>query len=947
MRLVNLLKLVVICGVLLLIAGYSVNSVYSGGQSDDQQLAKQAIAILQNNCEQCHGADKTSGLDLRTREGLLKGGSRGEVVKPGDGTGSLLYRFITGKESPRMPFGGELTDDQIAILKSWIDNGAAWPKGDGETERRRDGETERRRDEETERRRDGETERRRDGETERRRDEETERRRDGGMERRRDGETERRRDGETERRRDGEKKYIGSKPITDAQRNYWAFRKPVRPPIPEIKNKAWVRDPIDAFVLAKLEGKGLAPSPRADKRTLLRRVTLDLTGLPPTPDEIKAFIADNSPDAYQKVVKRLLASPRYGERWAQHWMDVARFGETNGFELDADREQAWRYRDYVVKSLNDDKPYDRFIREQLAGDEMAPDDFEMRTATGFLRAGPQHVVAGNQDLALNRQEWLTEVMFAVGNGVLGLTVGCARCHDHKFDPIPQADYYRLQAFFAASDNYDFKRPTKDQEEAYQSAAKAHKKKLKPIQDQIAAIEKPYKDRLTAGKRAKLEPQYANVLAKDEKQRTDEEKRLAKDAQRMIDVSWDELVAVLTPEDREKRAALRRQIHKIELYEPEPLPKALSVADALTPTPTMHLLKGGDPHRLGDEVGPEFPSVLLPKDSPTSPEIRPIQQGEFKSTGRRAALAHWLTQPDHPLTARVMMNRLWHYHFGRGIVATPNDLGRNGRQPTHPELLDWLSVEFVARGWSLKRMHETILLSNTYQQSSSVDEAKAKIDPENNLLWRMNRQRLDAETIRDAVLATVGSLTEQEGGPSIRVPLEPEVYDTIFTEAEPDNLWPVHPDLRQHTRRSLYLVRKRNVRLPLLVAFDAPDLMSSCGARSVSVHALQALTLMNSELMFQQSRMLAERLFKEANGNERSMIGKLYELALGRKPKLEELKITQAFLKDQTAVIRGRLARGETVAKLNELPEAVDKARAAAWVDLCLATMNLNEFVYLN
>jgi Protein of unknown function (DUF1553)/Protein of unknown function (DUF1549) len=736
--------------------------------------------------------------------------------------------------------------------------------------------------------------------------------------------------------------YSIAQQLTAEQRNYWAFRAPVRPPVPGVKEKAWIRNPIDSFILAGLEEKGLAPSPRADKQTLLRRVTFDLTGMPPAPDEINAFLKDDSPDAYRKVVKRLLASPRYGERWAQHWLDVTRFGETNGFELDADREQAWRYRDYVIKSLNQDKPYDRFILEQIAGDEIAPHDFELRVATGFLRAGPQHVVAGNQDLAINRQEWLTEVMFGIGNGIMGLTVGCARCHDHKFDPIPQADFYRLQAFFAAADNFDFKPPAKEREESYNAAVKAHKEKLKPIEDRIAGIEKPYKDRLKAEKRARLEPQYSNALAKDEKLRNEEEKRLAKDAQRMLDVNWDELVPALSREDREKRAALRRQLHAIELYAPEPPPKALSVADAITPVPAMHILKSGDPHRPNEEVSPRFLSVLLPQDAPSAAEIPDLPEG-IKSTGRRLALARWLARAEHPLTARVMMNRLWHYHFGRGIVATPNDFGRNGGQPTHPALLDWLATEFVERGWSLKQMHELMVLSNTYQQSSAVDLG-AKIDPENGLLWRMNRQRLDAEAIRDAVLAAAGTLTEQAGGPSIRVPLEPEVYDTIFTEAEPDNLWPIHPDPRQHTRRSIYLIRKRNVRLPLLVAFDSPDLMSSCGARSASIHALQALTLMNSEFMLNQSRALAQRLLKETGGDEQAMITKLYKLALGRRPTLAEIRLTRSFLNDQTETIRQR--GGEDVVKLKELPRSISKSRAAAWVDLCLATLNLNEFVYL-
>ncbi|MEP7274262.1 MAG: DUF1553 domain-containing protein, partial [Acidobacteriota bacterium] len=358
---------------------------------------------------------------------------------------------------------------------------------------------------------------------------------------------------------------------------------------------------------------------------------------------------------------------------------------------------------------------------------------------------------------------------------------------------------------------------------------------------------------------------------------------------------------------------------------------------------------------GAEVQPRFLSVILPKDAPSSLLLAPVTMGEADGTskyssGRRLALARWLTQAEHPLTARVMMNRLWQHHFGQGIVATPNDFGRNGAQPTHPELLDWLATEFASpkegRSWSLKRMHELMVLSNAYRQASTNETSKAKIDPENKLLWRMNRQRLDAEALRDAVLAVTGTLTVQLYGPSIRVPIEPEVYETIFTEYEPDNLWPIHPNPLQHTRRSIYLMRKRNVRLPLLVAYDAPDLMSSCGARGVSVHALQALTLMNSEFMLQQSQALAARVLRE-DLTERLRIVRLFELALGRLPDTTELQATRAFLQAQTILIAGRQHRGEKIVQVLELARKVSRAEAAAWVDLCLATLNLNEFVYVN
>ncbi|MBK9313049.1 MAG: PSD1 domain-containing protein [Acidobacteria bacterium] len=881
MKYKRVLKLGLFIFAVWLLFGSRIDAVFSGGQGD-QELVQQALAIIESQCLQCHGSDRMSGLDLRTRAALMSGGSRGEAVVPGDSAGSLLFRYLTGKESPRMPLGGEMTADQIEVIRKWIDSGAEWPADAALVAKPAES-------------------------------------------------------------------LPPGKAITDVMRDYWAFRKLVRPEVPKVSRS--FSNPIDAFILSELESRGLTPSAPADKRTLLRRVTIDLTGLPPTIEETRSFLADDSPDAYRKVVDRLLNSPRYGERWGQHWLDVVRFAETNGFELDQDREQAWRYRDYVIRSINEDKPYDRFILEQLAGDEIAPDDFEMRVATGFLRAGPQHVVAGNQDLAVNRQEYLTEIMFGVSNGIMGLTIGCARCHDHKFDPILQADYYRMQAFFASSDNLDFKQPTKEQEAAHKAAMDAHKQKLKPITDQIDAIEKPYKEKLKAGKRARLEPEYARALEKEEKLRTDDEKRLAKDAQSMLNVGWDEVLAALNPEDKERRAALRRQMHAINLYQPEPLPKALAVSDIISPVPAMHLLKGGDPHRPGAEVPPRFLTVLMPKDAPPAAGITPVTisqaNGEtFKSTGRRLALGKWLTRPDHPLTARVMVNRLWHHHFGKGIVATPNDFGRNGQPPTHPELLDWLAVEFVENDWSLKHMHRLMVLSNVYRQSSGDDPAKSRIDPDNKALWRMNRQRLDAEAIRDSVLAVSGRLTEQIGGPPIRVPLEPEVYDTIFTEYEADNLWPVHPDPRQHTRRSLYLLRKRNVKLPMLVAFDAPDLMSSCGARSVSVHALQALTMINSPFMFDQSKALAARLFREIPVNNRLRIIRMYELALGRRPNAQELRLTQDFLTSQAAVIRQRIGKGEPIAKVDNLPATIDKSTTAAWVELCLATMNLNEFIYV-
>ena len=868
---------------ILLLSGIYSRHAFTVGQDEQQKLAQQVFTIFQNNCIRCHGADMKSGLDLRSREAILKGGNRGTALIPNNSKDSLLYQFISGKQSPRMPLGRELDEDDIEAIESWIDQGANWPativlKPSNAP--------------------------------------------------------------------------VKEKEITSAHRQYWAFVPPVKSEVPKITG---YKNPIDAFIVAELNKKELTLSPPADKATLLRRVTFDLTGLPPTPEEIKTFLTDKSPDAYEQIVDKLLASPRYGERWAQHWLDVVRFGETNGFELDADRPQAWRYRDYVVNAFNNDKPYDQFIQEQIAGDEIAPDNFEAHVATGFLRAGPQHIVSGNLDKAELRQEYLTETMLGLGSGIMGLTVGCARCHDHKFDPILQSDFYKLQAFFAASDNVDYDNSSEDNKETYKLSRQPFEEKLKAIKSQLSDLEKPFIEQLKAEKKSKLEPKYLEALETPKDHRTPEQKEIAKYAEAKLEVKYEELLLALPEAVKNSRAALRRKRHDLDWEAPTPLPKALAVIDKLDPVPAAYIFKGGEVHSPIREVKPQFPKVLLPVNSRDEAEF--FATG--KSTGRRTALAKWLTSPENPLTARVMVNRLWQHHFGRGLVTTLNDFGRNGSGVTNQALLDWLAVEFSSQlvvrssqleqektaNFSLKAMHKLMVTSKTYQQSSASDPVKAKIDPENKLLWRANRQRLEAESLRDSILASSGLLNEQRGGEAIRVPMEPEVVETIFTEYEPDNLWPVHPDKKQHTRRSLYLLRKRNVKLPMLVAFDTPDLQSVCGARNVSVHSLQALTLMNSDFMQEQSKALAARILREAKTTT-TRLTRLYELTLGRAPRAEEIKAAATFLKEQSAILKARNTQGEEIVIINDLLVNIDPITAAAWVDLCLATLNLNEFVYV-
>jgi hypothetical protein len=685
------------------------------------------------------------------------------------------------------------------------------------------------------------------------------------------------------------------------RRNFWAFQAPARAEVPPSSHK-WVRTPVDAFILEALKAKGLAPSAELERAALIRRLSLDLTGMPPSPEEVEAFVNDRAPDAYEKLVDRLMASPQYAERWALKWLDVVRYADTNGFELDAERPQAWRYRDYVIRAFQNNKPYDRFVLEQLAGDELFPESAEAKIATGFLRAGPRHVVGGNQDLEMNRQEDLIEMTAVIGGGLLGLTVNCARCHDHKFDPIAQADYYRLQAALASTEFEETELASPEELARYEEAKKTWEARMKPVKDAIAEIEKPYRERLKKERREKLAPEFLAALDIPKEKRTEEQQRLAEEAGAQIKVSWDDVVAVLTPADKARRAQLRRQMHALEYEEPEPPRRAFGVVTA-PKAPLTFLLKVGDHNKKQEVIEPGYLHVISPGGGgmPRGPE------------GRRSALAKWIASPEHPLTARVMVNRIWQLRMGTGLVATPNDFGLLGARPSNQKLLDWLAVEFVERGWDIRAIDRMIVTSSAYRQAAANDEAKAKLDPDNKLYWRMNRRRLDAELIRDSALKVSGALNPELFGKPVKIPIEPEVYDLIFTEGEPDNLWPVDLDRTQHFRRSMYLLNKRTVRLPLLANFDQPDAMSPCPERAQSTHALQALSLLNSDIMREQARLFAARLKREG-GDE---VARAYHLALARAPRQEEVEMARKFFRT------GGLLE-----------------------DFCLALLNRSEFVYV-
>jgi hypothetical protein len=609
---------------------------------------------------------------------------------------------------------------------------------------------------------------------------------------------------------------------------HWSFRPRTRPVVPAFTDpadRAWVRTRVDAFVLDRLRAAGLRPAPEADRATLIRRLSFDLTGLPPTPAEVAAFVRDCSPDAYERLVERLLASPHYGERWAQHWLDVVRFAESDGFEYDRYRPGMWRYRDYVIASFQQDKPFDRFVTEQLAGDEIDPENPLMQVAAGFHRLGPVRRNAGNQDVASSRNEVLTEMTDAVGLVFLGLTVGCARCHDHKFDDFTQVDYYRLQAFLAATHE--------------------HNRSLADIKTQAAWQ--------TRTDRVK-----------------DEIKRLQRELDRAHGAAKDRL---------------RGELEKAERRLPPPLPAICTVSNREAQRTAIHVLKRGVPERKGKRVRAGFPSALASARADAPPEKAP-----------RTALARWVTDPDHPLTARVFVNRVWQSHFGRGLVETPNDFGVNGAKPSHPELLDHLANEFVRGGMRLKPLHRRIVLSSTYRQASRSPGAKAgrQKDPENRLLWKFLRRRLSAEELRDAMLVVSGRLNRKAGGESVVVPVEKDLVDLLYDRAQ----WRVTAEEREHDRRSIYLIAKRNLRLPFGQAFDQPDLQTSCPRRETSTHALQALELLNGRTANRLAEALADRLLREAGSDPTRQVELAYRLTTGRPPTPAERALALEFLEGQ-------------------------------------------------
>lgn len=685
--------------------------------------------------------------------------------------------------------------------------------------------------------------------------------------------------------------------ITDEDRRFWSFQPLADVAPPAVAAPSWNQHPIDRFIYQRLKKEGMKPSPPADRLALLRRLTFDLTGLPPTPDEVAAFekSASRSPQsAIDETIDRLLASPRYAERAAQPWLDVVRYAESDGYRQDAYRPDAWRYRDWVIRAFQNDMPYDEFVRQQLAGDEIAPHDPDVVVATTFLR----HTIYefNQRDVRSQWQSMLDEVTDVTADVFLGMSMGCARCHDHKFDPILQKDYFRLQAFFTPMlPRDDIPLATPAQQAEHQKKLQAWLEKTATLRSQIDELEAPTRAYAINFISTKFPPDIQKMLAKQEVERTPLEKQLAALAHRQVIFEVENLNGhIKDAKVKERLTELRKELAKLEKDKPL-LPRAMLTRDVgINPPPTLISRKDKE------GIDPGFLTIL----DPAPAKVTPLP--ELGSTGRRLALANWLTRPDHPLTTRVIVNRIWQQHFGRGLVATANDLGKLGEKPSHPELLDWLARRFVQDGWSFKKLHKLILTSRAYQQAAIGDHPEAAMvkDPENRLLWRMRTRRLDAEQIRDAILSVNGKLDPKPGGPSVE-PTEP--------------------------RRTVYTKVRRNARDQMMEAFDAPDGFSSTAQRNVTTSPTQALLMINSPFMQAQSKAFAERLQKETNGNLEKTVERAFRLAFGRAPTQAELDGTRSFLADQAERIGGD-------------PSA---ARRAALVDLCQVLLNANEFLYVD
>lgn len=973
----------------LVIIGLSLVGSLSAEEDGVSFFREKVKPILEENCFKCHGGLGSNGepkvrggLQLISRKGLMLGGDHGDAVNLDDPASSLLLEVLSYEnEELEMPPRGKLPEQQQQLIRKWLEMGAPWTPEDAD------------------------------------------------------------------RLVEIHEPLADITTVNEKTLSHWSYRSMQSPVVPEVELAEWVKNPIDAFVLSKLEDNGLKPAKPASRAQLLRRVSYDLTGLPPSLEEVRAFESNRSPDAWQQQIDRLLASPAYGEKWGRHWLDLVRYAESNGFERDADKPGMWKYRDYVIRSLNDDKPYDQFLTEQLAGDEMADPTIEKAVATGYHRL----VQFDDEpaDRVLRDYDVLDDIVRVTTEGMLGMTVGCARCHDHKGDPIPQADYYRFMAFFRGIEplkrgRYDQDIQTPDALAARKRAADERVKQRAEIAKMLKVVEDRAVEWVKINQPDRMEvledPEAGEVILKDGReggsewhfternpgagwyevgfrpeqegwrkglggfgspvpnatpatpwkskeiwlQTTflleripksillslyhDEECEVYLNGQRVLSrkgyvveyqslpasdpfmsalqtgrnvlsvhvrqttggqffdlgvsagrltpqlLVMDESVKGISDATRKNFGRLLKQYEQLATDREDRGVSGMVVSEHGKAVPPTHVHLRGNPHAEGDEVKPGFPAIFGGGDAV-------IKEGPGPSSGRRLALAKWITSPENPRTARVMVNRLWQHHLGRGLCSTPSDFGYLGEGVSHPELLDWLAQEFIARGWSLKEMHRMILASSVYQMSSRADAPADGLDAANTLLWRARPRRLTAEEVRDSMLLSAGVLNREMHGPSVFIPLPDEVIATSSTKGQK---WG-ESSPEQARRRSVYVKVKRSLVPPEFSNFDFADTDGPCPVRFTTTVPTQALGQLNSEHVTRNAQALVDRL--SALADDEAKVRRAFEWVLGREAIEEEVSRSLAFLSTQ------RL----------ELGMSADQAIHR----FAVAMFNLNEFFYLD
>ena len=851
-----------------------------------KRFANEILPILTTKCVQCHGKAQVAGLDLRTLDSVLRGSKSSPIVVDGSSEKSVLLRRVASGSMPPKGMGTPLTDSEIQSIRAWIDSGHLATAQSIENPLTRAFTS------------------------------------------------------------------AEAPPLSDKDRQFWSFQPPVRINPPKVHAAGRVRTPIDAFLLTKLEEKGLTFAADASDATLLRRAYFDLTGLPPTPEQIRQFEADRKPGAYERLVDRLLSSPAYGERWGRHWLDAVGYVDTSGKDFDPKTprlaEGMWRYRDYVIRSVNEDKPWDRFLTEQIAGDEIvdwrAAKQLDSRSAsllvaTGYLRNILDNTGTDITNLPAERYEALFKLVEKVSSSTLGLTVGCARCHTHKFDPISQRDYYQFLALFTSAYNPAKWIPPQDRHLYLQTAEELKEietsnkeldMSIAELNKQIEALEQPYRDRLLANKLSSAPEQIRNDLRATLSIATDKrdavQKYLAEKFGEQLRIDTADLEKVLAADDLRTVRNLQEKSKTLDAYKRKP--DTIQALYDVGPQPAIRLLQRGSVESPGPKVEPGFLSVISAGSQAKA--VRPSDaQGD--TTGLRLAFAHWLTDKANPLTSRVIVNRIWQHHLGAGIVATSDNFGRTGAAPTHPELLDWLAVSFRENGWSAKWLHKTIMLSTAYRQASQPASEQirlqaSKTDPDNALLWRANIRRLEAEALRDSIMSATGKLNASLGGPPVMTMAHPDGLITVSSKESEAN----------QMRRSVYLLARRTYPVTFLGLFDFPIIDTNCTRRVPSATPLQSLTMMNDPFVTRAAREIAENILRlsGAEPNDDKLIETAYLILFARQPLKAEIDLANQHIQKQTQLYSRANAPS---------PEA----RKLALTSLSQVLISTNEFLYVN